>query len=178
MFGGMSFSEETTRPISVSLVIPYLDTYFEFVDPGDVNLILGTAFSIFISRYTEIPKKIKDNLLESSPEGIINNDLENQWNDHEDILIENCVSRIIDVELEINPQIDDVEYRIEREQHYINIINEIVTVLNDTLGSDIYGKHEIELEVIVACYDKVGEVVISFHKYDKETHRIWIVLLG
>lgn len=188
MFDGILPSDESVLvPVSVTLNVPYLGLTFAEVAQTHVEKLLSAALSILMSRYTDKPlnkEEAANNVFGAlkieGPEAI--EKFINDADDYEMATIETAVIGIVDYdEVSIGVNSTDFDYeswRIKTEQEYEKIIVESVALFEEYLIKNPMTDVETQMEILIACFDGAGEIIVRSQNYYEESGLLWLSIAG
>lgn len=188
MFDGILPSDESVLvPVSVTLNIPYLGVTYADVAQTHVEKLLSAALSILLARYTDKPLNkeetgnnvfgaLKIDGADSIEKYVSDTD------DYEMATMETTIVGIVDYdEVSIGVNTTDFDYeswRIKTEQDYEKIIEETIALFEEYLIKNPMADVEPQMEILLACFDSAGEIIVKSQNYYEESGLLWLSVAG
>ena len=178
MFSSILPPDDLIQPISLNLILPYLDYIFNEVNPEYVPLLLEVSFSSMLKRHSGPPLNRNTNKL--LLEGLIqledSSKFIDECNDYESLETDMTILGIVEHELAENIIANK---QLEKQiNFYSQVIDRTITLLTEELITNPIQNVETQLSILLNCFEKFDRIIINNYKYDLESHRLWLVISG
>lgn len=186
MFGSMLPSDNLVQPVSLNLIVPYLDYIFAEVNTEHVSALLEVAFSSILKRHSHPAinlREISESRTTIEGLNIFNDEMDPKTkefiyscDDYESLERDTVILGIVEYEVEIG--LFKEEENDKRISFYDDVVEQAINHLTEELITNPVDEMEEQLSILLSCFEKYERINIRTFRYDTESHRLWLVITG